>query len=68
MDFYEYVKIATLGTKIYLCKEKEENLPKALAFMQKLYYLDITAKILCGLLILYFLKSYFDVHFEYSIF
>lgn len=62
MDFNEYCQVATLGSRLYLCKEKEEDLPKARKFMQKLYYLDIIAKILCVVMFVNFLKSYFDVY------
>lgn len=48
MDVQQYFRAASLGIKLYLVKEKLEDLPKALEFTRRLYYLDLTVKIIIG--------------------
>lgn len=60
MDVQQYFSVATLGTKLYLVKDKIEDLPKALQFMKKLYYLDLTVKILIGIWLFYKLLKFLE--------
>lgn len=60
MDIQQYFSVATMGTRVYLVKDKKENLPKALQFTKRLYYLDLTVKILFGIWIVYQLLKYLE--------
>lgn len=60
MDIQQYFSVATMGTRVYLVKDKKENLPKALQFTQRLYYLDLTVKMLFGIWIVYKLLKYLE--------
>lgn len=52
----KYFKNAALGTKIYILREKKENLPKARKIMNQLYYLD---KVVKYLFFFYLIKKLF---------
>lgn len=60
MDIQQYFSVATLGSKLYLIKDKKENLPKAHQFMRRLYYLDLSVKILIGIWLVYKVLKYLE--------
>lgn len=60
MDIQQYFSVATLGSKLYLIKDKKENMPKAHQFMRRLYYLDLSVKILIGIWIVYKILKYLE--------
>lgn len=60
MNVQQYFSVATLGTKLYLVKDKMEDMPKALRFMQRLYYLDLTVKILMGIWVVYKILKFLE--------
>ncbi|XP_055309701.1 putative fatty acyl-CoA reductase CG5065 [Sitodiplosis mosellana] len=62
MDMDEYLQNAACGTKLYLCKEKLENIPKARIFCRRLRFLDIFSKTLMTYWIAKKVLSYFNVH------
>lgn len=59
-----YVDTATLGSRRYLVKEKDEDLPKALTLFRRLRILDITTKALLS----YYLITKFLGYYELSLF
>lgn len=63
MDLDKYFEDAALGTKLYLVKEKKEDIPTALAFMAKMYVLDIATKIIIGLWLASTVLAYIDKTF-----
>lgn len=62
MDVNKYMNVATCGIKLYLGKEKLEDLPKARAFYKRLRFLDIFSKTLMIYWIAKKLLAYFNVH------
>lgn len=60
MDIQQYFSVATLGTKLYLVKDKREDLPRALKFMDRLYYLDLIVKLLVGYWLVYRFIKYME--------
>lgn len=52
---------ATLGSRRYLVKEKDEDLPKALALFQKLRILDIVTKAWLSYYFITKILNYFDL-------
>lgn len=62
MDVKKYVLEAACGVKVYLGKEKLEDLPKARAYFRRLRILDIFAKTLMTYWIAKKILSYLDVN------
>lgn len=60
MNLNKYYENAMLGAKLYLVKEKKEDIPAALAFMNKMKLLDKATKIIIGLWLGYTLLTYID--------
>lgn len=60
MSVQEYFRVAVLGTKLYLIKDKKENIPKAKAFSRRLIYLDLLTKIVFWSWIVYAIIKYFE--------
>lgn len=60
MNLNKYHENAILGGRLYLVKEKKEDIPAALAFMNKMRLLDKTTKIIIGLWLAYTLLAYID--------
>ncbi|XP_030757393.1 fatty acyl-CoA reductase wat-like [Sitophilus oryzae] len=61
-DPYEYFKNALLGSKEYLLKEDNSNIPKAKAHMRRLYVLSIFADVL------WYLSLFYIVFIKYDLF
>lgn len=61
MELFKYLDVAMIGLKIYLRKEKREDIPKAKAFMKKMGYLDIFTKTLLCYWILSMCLRYFNL-------
>lgn len=61
MDINHYLHDAAYGTRLYLVKEKVEDLPKARKLFIRLRYLDIITKTLCIYWIVKILLTRFNV-------
>lgn len=61
MDVNKYCYNAAYGTKLYLVKEKIEDVPKTRAFYRRLRFLDISTKALLVYWIVKKILTYFDV-------
>ncbi|XP_031626468.1 putative fatty acyl-CoA reductase CG5065 [Contarinia nasturtii] len=61
MDVDNYCYNAAFGTKLYLVKEKVEDIPTALAFHRRLWFLDVFTKSFFTYWIVQKLLSYFNV-------
>lgn len=61
MDVRKYMHVAACGTKLYLTKEKLEDIPKAREFNRRLRFLDIFSKTLMMYWFAKKLLSFFNV-------
>lgn len=61
MDVNQYLNNGAFGSRLYLAKEKLEDLPKAKVLFRRLRYLDVTCKVLFVYLIVKKLLTYFNV-------
>lgn len=63
MHVLEYCDACAYGYKIYLAKEKPENIPKARALYKRLWYLDVAVKTYLCYWIFKKVLAYFDITF-----
>lgn len=61
MDVRKYMFTAACGTKLYLTKEKIEDVPKAREFIRRLRFLDIFSKTLMSYWMAKKLLSFFNI-------
>lgn len=61
MNVIEYCEVSAYGYKVYLAKEKPENIPKARALYSRLFVLDVAVKLFLSYWILKKVLSYFEI-------
>lgn len=61
MNVDQYCEVCTYGCKVYLAKEKPENIPKARVLLRRLWFLDVSVKIWLTYWILKKILNYLDV-------
>lgn len=66
MDITEYCNTAAYGTRVYLAKEKPENTPKARLLYQRLWFLDVSTKLLFTYWMAQKWLTYFNITIHWS--